>query len=71
MSNKLIFLLVTVLLVLTISLTAGFFMMWNKLSALNTQGNAPLRTSRAGGTGKDFSLDTFIVNLADEDAAVI
>jgi flagellar FliL protein len=62
-------LLVTVLLVLTIGLTAGFFMMWNKLSALNTagitaaaaqNGQAPTAT-----LGPLFSLNTFIVNLAD------
>lgn len=69
MSNKLIFLLVTVLLVLTIGLAAGFFMMWNKLSALNTQGYSATATQggqdRAATMGPLFSMDTFIVNLAD------
>jgi flagellar FliL protein len=69
MSNKLIFLLVAVLLVLTIGLTAGFFMMWNKLSALNTLSNTAA-TARGGqeqtaSLGPLFPLDTFIVNLAD------
>lgn len=69
MSNKFIYLLVTVLLVLTIGLAAGFFMMWNKLSALNTQGNSTYATqggqAQAAKLGPLFSLDTFIVNLAD------
>jgi len=69
MSNKLLFLLVTVLLVLTIGLAAGFFMMWNKLSAINTQGNTASAAqdgqAQAAKLGPLFSLDTFIVNLAD------
>lgn len=69
MSNKLIFLLVTVLLVLTIGLAVGFFMMWSKLSALNTQGSMAATTGAEQGQtatlGPLFPLDTFIVNLAD------
>jgi flagellar FliL protein len=69
MSNKLIFLLVTVLLVLTIGLTVGFFMMWSKLSAINTQANVAATTEaeqdQTATLGPLFSLDTFIVNLAD------
>ena len=69
MSNKLIFLLVTVLLVLTIGLAVGFFMMWSQLSALNTQGSMAAATEAEQGQtatlGPLFSLDTFIVNLAD------
>jgi flagellar FliL protein len=69
MSNKLIFLLVTVLLVLTIGLAVGFFMMWSKLTALNTQASMVATTEAEQGQtatlGPLFSLDTFIVNLAD------
>ena len=69
MSNKLIFLLVTVLLVLTIGLTVGFFMMWSKLSAINTQASMAATTEAEQGQtatlGPLFPLDTFIVNLAD------
>ena len=43
MSNKLIFLVVAVLLVVTLGLAGGFFMMWNKLSALNSQANATVQ----------------------------
>jgi flagellar FliL protein len=70
MSNKLIFLIVAVLLVVTLGLAGGFFMMWNKLSALNTQANAAAIAQ--GGQGQTtmgtlFPLDTFIVNLADQE----
>ena len=69
MSNKLIFLVVAVLLVLTIGLAAGFFMMWNKLSALSTQANMAVTSengkAQAAALGPLYSLDTFIVNLAD------
>ena len=69
MSNKLIFLIVAVLLVVTLGLAGGFFMMWNKLSALNTQSNAAAQNQQGqtAALGKLFPLDTFIVNLADQE----
>jgi flagellar FliL protein len=69
MSNKLIFLVVAVLLVVTLGLAGGFFMMWNKLSALNTQSNAAAQNQQVqtAALGKLFPLDTFIVNLADQE----
>ena len=70
MSNKLIFLLVSVLLIVTIGLAAGFFMMWSKLSSLNTQANVSAGPNagqiQAATLGPLFPLDTFIVNLADQ-----
>ena len=70
MSNKLIFLLVTVLLVVTIGLAGGFFMMWSKLSSLSTQANSVADSDtgqiQAATLGPLFPLDTFIVNLADQ-----
>ena len=71
MSNKLIYLLVAVLLILTIGLSAGFLMMWNKLAILNTQGS-PAASQGAQGAQADvpgplFPLETFIVNLADQE----
>jgi flagellar FliL protein len=63
------FLLVTVLLVLTIGLAAGFFIVWNKLSDLNAMGNTAVAAQdgqvQNAQLGPLFSLDTFIVNLAD------
>lgn len=70
MSNKLLFLLVAVLLVLTIGLAAGFFMMWDQLSEMNARVNlaakAEANQGEATTMGPLYSLDTFIVNLADE-----
>ncbi len=59
--------------VLMLGLGGGLFMMWNKLSALNTQSvaNAGGQPENPEGVlehplGPIFSLDTFIVNLADK-----
>ena len=71
MSNKLLFLVIAVMLVLTIGLAAGFFMMWGKLSDMNTAANAGANAeaeqSQTAQLGPLFSLDTFIVNLADAE----
>ena len=71
MSNKLLYLLVAVLLILTIGLSAGFLMMWNKLAILNTQGsraaNQGAQGAQAAAPGPLFPLETFIVNLADQE----
>ena len=69
MSNKLMFMVVAVVLVLMIGLAGGFFMMWNKMSALSAQANAAANPeaeqTQTPALGPLFSLDTFIVNLAD------
>lgn len=63
------FLVIAVMLILTIGLAGGFFMMWSKLSEMNNTANASVDTqpvqSQTGQLGPLFSLDTFIVNLAD------
>ena len=72
MSNKILVLLIGVMMVLLLGLGGGLFMMWNKLSDLNAQSMA--NAAVQGGTngspehsvGPIFSLDTFIVNLADK-----
>jgi len=72
MSNKILVILIGVLMVLMLGLGGGLFMMWNKLSALNAQGmaNAAEQAGAEGSlehaVGPIFSLDTFIVNLADQ-----
>ena len=72
MSNKIVFLLISVLMVLMIGLGGGLYMMWNKLSVLNAQtmanaGNNPDQVENIDHPlGPIFSLDTFIVNLADK-----
>jgi flagellar FliL protein len=71
MSNKVMFLIIAVMLVITIGLAAGFFMMWGKLSEINVATNAVASTdadpSQTAQLGPLFSLDTFIVNLADSE----
>ena len=72
MSNKIFVLLIGVLMVLMLGLGGGLFMMWNKLSALNAQTvamaseQAGVEVSVANSVGPIFSLETFIVNLADQ-----
>ena len=65
------FLVVAVLLVLMIGLAAGFFMMWSKISNMNTQANVVASTETGQGQtvalGTLFPLETFIVNLADPE----
>lgn len=62
---------IAVMLVVTIGLVAGFFMMWSKLSDMNTPAQEVADTetdeSQKVQLGPLFSLDTFIVNLADSE----
>ncbi|MGD2097740.1 MAG: flagellar basal body-associated FliL family protein [Desulfobacterales bacterium] len=71
MSNKVMFLVIAVMLVVTIGLAAGFFMMWGKLSEINTQApptaNVDINQNQMAQLGPLYSLETFIVNLADEE----
>jgi flagellar FliL protein len=75
MSNKILIILIGVTMVFMLGLGGGLFMMWNKLSTMETQAR---RTTGDGEPadrdtpvpvekmlGPIFSLDTFIVNLAD------
>jgi flagellar FliL protein len=71
MSNKIVFLLIGVLMVLMLGLGGGLFMMWNQLSALSTQSLANAsdnpdqqKAIEHPPLGSIFSLETFIVNLA-------
>lgn len=72
MSNKILVLLIGVLMVLMLGLGGGLFMMWNKLADLNAQSvansseQAGAEGSLEHAVGAIFSLDTFIVNLADQ-----
>ncbi|MGD9089316.1 MAG: hypothetical protein PVI38_12520, partial [Desulfobacterales bacterium] len=71
MSNKVMFLVIAVMLVVTVGLAAGFFMMWGKLSEINSQAaptaNIDINQGQIGQLGPLFPLETFIVNLADEE----
>jgi len=74
MSNKILILLIGFLMVLMLGLGGGLFLMWNKLSSINVQGNANA-AGQPGQPGKEavlelplgtiYTLETFIVNLAD------
>ena len=72
MSNKLVFILIGVVVLVMVGLGGGFFMMWTKMATLNAQGpavpNAAAATDPAEQAmlGPIFSLETFIVNLADK-----
>ena len=71
MSNKLMFIVIAVMLVITIGLAGGFIMMWSKLSSLsvpaNGVANAATEPAQTAQLGPLFSLETFIVNLADSE----
>ena len=71
MSNKLLFIVLGVVLLLVIGMGGGLFMMWSKMSAINTQ-IATAAEAKDGQKATDqlmigpiLPLDTFIVNLAD------
>ena len=72
MSNKILVLILGVLMVLMIGMGSGLFLMWNKLSAIDLQADAedveePVQEENIEHPlGPIFTLDTFIVNLADQ-----
>ena len=72
MSNKILIIFMGVLMILMLGLGGGLLMMWNKLAVLSTQStaNAGVRPSQGADVkeplGPIFSLETFIVNLADK-----
>lgn len=73
MSNKIFIMLIGVLLVFMLGMGGGLFMMWNKLSELSLQtaaANAGTNTVPGNNPeqplGPIYSLETFIVNLADK-----
>ena len=72
MSNKILVLLIGILMVLMMGMGGGLFLMWNKLSAISLQANAnagvqPGQDDTGNQSlGPIYTLDTFIVNLADK-----
>jgi len=71
MSNKLLFIVLGVVLLLVVGMGGGLMLMWSKLSAMNTQlvaANAPVSGQHSASQpfiGPIVPLETFIVNLAD------
>lgn len=72
MSNKILIVLMGVLIVFMLGMGGGLFMMWNKLSELSVQSAANAGINPGQGSnpehplGPIYSLETFIVNLADK-----
>jgi flagellar FliL protein len=73
MSNKILILIIGLVLVMMMGMGAGLFLMWHKLSNLDTTDTTE-EDQPAGQISLDqpslgpiFALDTFIVNLADHD----
>jgi flagellar FliL protein len=72
MSNKFFILLIGVLFVFMLGMGGGLFMMWNKLAELSAHSTANAETDQTPGSnpeqplGPIYSLETFIVNLADK-----
>lgn len=73
MSKKILIVLVVVGVLLVGMLGAGFFVMWSKISSMGqqmqtsaVQKNGTDQKNEASTMGPIYSLDTFIVNLAEE-----
>ena len=70
MSNKILMILIGVMMLFMLGLGGGLFMMWNKLSAMGTQAQGTSDSETEVPVekllGPIFSLETFIVNLADK-----
>ena len=76
MSNKIIVILIGVIVVFMLGLGGGLFMMWNKLSAIETKTQGSAEDGERADQdpsvpveemlGPIFPLETFIVNLADK-----
>ena len=71
MSKKMLIIIIGVFIFTMGSIGAGFFVIWNKVSSINAQaavanGDEEVETPPVPKIGPIHSLDTFIVNLADE-----
>ena len=71
MSNKLLFIILGVVLLMVVGMGGGLMMMWSKMSSINSQivSAAEAKEGQKSGPevmiGPIMALDTFIVNLAD------
>ncbi|MFH0995959.1 MAG: flagellar basal body-associated FliL family protein [Pseudomonadota bacterium] len=68
MSKKNIIMMAGIALIVLAVIGGGFFMLWQKLSALDKAKEAPKAPEKSdqGGMGPIFALDSFIVNLSDQ-----
>ena len=72
MSNKMLIILIGVFLLVVVAMGGGFFMMWNKMSSMNTVSSEETEKGEEAEEavetmGPTKKLETFIVNLADKD----
>jgi len=72
MSNKIMLIIGIIALLFMLVVGAGFYMMWSKMSSLAVQTNAEteeleIPEDEPETLGAIYSLDTFIVNLADKE----
>ena len=71
MSNKIVFLILGLVVILIMGLGGGLFLMWSKLSTISAQSVAVANAAPGqshefvNGLGPIYPLETFIVNLAD------
>lgn len=70
MSNKILIIILSVILLFIVMMGAGFFIMWNKMTAtLHQAGTETISGEEEvveDSMGLIFSLGTFVVNLSDE-----
>ena len=71
MSNKILIILIGVFLLVVVAMGGGFFMMWNKMSSMNTVNTEDAESGKEAEQavetmGPIKKLETFIVNLADK-----
>lgn len=71
MSNKILIILIGVFLLVVLAMGGGFFMMWNKMSSMNTANSENAESDQEAEEvvetmGPTKKLETFIVNLADK-----
>ncbi|MBT8352802.1 MAG: flagellar basal body-associated FliL family protein [Deltaproteobacteria bacterium] len=71
MSNKILIILIGVFLLVVVAMGGGFFMMWNKMSSMNTANTENTESDTEAEEevetmGPTKKLQTFIVNLADK-----
>ncbi len=74
MSTKMLIIIIGAAVLIMGSIGTGFFLMWSKVNAINTQaiaaeGEGEPEAPAAPKIGPIHALDTFIVNLADEGGA--
>jgi len=74
MSNKILIILIGVFLLVVVAMGGGFFMMWNKMSSMNTVNSEDAESGKEAEEavetmGPTKKLETFIVNLADKDGS--